>query len=32
MDGYYTQIYTGGQCFKNYSPLPYCDLTTIFIA
>ena len=32
MDGYYTQIFTGGQCFKNYSPLPYCDLTTIFIA
>ena len=29
-DGYYIQLFTGGQCWKEYSPLPYCKLTTIF--
>ena len=29
-DGYHTQIYTGGMCFKDYSPFPNCQLSIIW--
>ena len=30
-DGYYVRTYTGGQCWKMYSPLPHCSLTTLYL-
>ena len=29
-EGYITILYTGGQCWKTYSPLPNCKITTLY--
>ena len=30
-DGYFVRTYTGGQCWKMYSPLPHCKFTNLYL-